>query len=266
MINNESDFLPFVLLNDLMGNIDKDKKYCLFLDIDGTISEFNADPKLSFIPRKTLDIIHQLQQMEILVCAVTGREVNVAIQLFHPVQLPIAGTHGLEIQINSNHKLITYTPDLHFHNLKKEIKNLCVTYPELLIEYKAYSIALHYRKHPELANIAKDIMQNLQLNFPMMKLVEGKYVFELLPNQANKGWAIQSILEYFNLQNTVPIFIGDDLTDEAGFSTIHQYDGISIKVGQGDTNAQFRLKDVASVTEFLARFSQKLHKHSSIQI
>nr|MCG4642042.1 hypothetical protein [Bifidobacterium bifidum] len=61
-------------------------------------------------------------------------------------------------------------------------------------------------------------------------------------------------------------FIGDDLTDEAGFSTIHQYDGISIKVGQGDTNAQFRLKDVGSVVEFLARFSQKLHKHSSIQI
>jgi trehalose 6-phosphate phosphatase len=47
-------------------------------------------------------------------------------------------------------------------------------------------------------------------------------------------------------------FIGDDLTDEAGFRVVNQAGGIAVKVGPGDTVAEWRLADVASVWQWIS--------------
>ncbi|WP_153887752.1 trehalose-phosphatase, partial [Acinetobacter baumannii] len=88
------------------------------------------------------------------------------------------------------------------------------------------------------------IMQQIKYFYPQLKLNRGKFVVELLPKQADKGKAIQTILNHLNLPLTHPIFIGDDLTDETGFIFINQQFGTSIKVGSGETEAQYRLKDI----------------------
>ncbi|MCQ4010675.1 hypothetical protein FK521_29545, partial [Klebsiella pneumoniae] len=43
------------------------------------------------------------------------------------------------------------------------------------------------------------------------------------------------------------VFVGDDLTDEAGFSVVNQLQGMSVKVGAGETQAHWRLADAAAV-------------------
>ncbi|HFF5081898.1 TPA: trehalose-phosphatase, partial [Acinetobacter baumannii] len=144
--------------------------------------------------------------------------------------------------------------------LKEDIINSCEKYPDLLIEDKGHSIALHYRKNPELENNAIYIMQQIKYFYPQLKLNRGKFVVELLPKQADKGKAIQTILNHLNLPLTHPIFIGDDLTDETGFTFINQQFGTSIKVGSGETEAQYRLKDINSVSNFLFFFLEKIKK------
>ncbi|OAL79162.1 trehalose phosphatase [Acinetobacter sp. SFB] len=262
-LNNES--YSSNVLQIIAHYFSKKKQYCLFLDIDGTLSEFHVDPTKSFIPKTTLQTLQQLKDLNIHVIAITGRSVKVASQLFSPLQLPIAGTHGLEIQIDQQEELNTGINELNISLLQQHVQKACLPYPQLLIENKDYSVAIHYRQCPELAETTRKIAQDIQYLHPELKINEGKYVFELLPLEADKGQAIQKILQHYNFSNVLPIFIGDDKTDEAGFKVINDYNGVSIKVGEEETEASYRLKNVEDVANFLDLFSQFLKTHFSGQ-
>jgi len=241
----------FVTPNDIIDLLPSNKNYCLFLDIDGTLAPFQINPEQSFIPDTTLEIIKKIIELNIPVIAITGRDVKTASKLLQPIEMPIAGLHGLDIHLSSDHYIRPDLSHINFKKLKQDIINSCEKYPELLIEDKGYSIALHYRKKPELENNAIYIMQQINYFHPQLKLNRGKFVVELVPKQADKGQAIQTILDHLDLPLVHPIFIGDDLTDESGFICINQQFGTSIKVGSGKTEAQYRLKDINSVSNFL---------------
>ncbi|MBJ9723075.1 trehalose-phosphatase [Acinetobacter calcoaceticus] len=250
----------FVTPSDIINTLAVDKNYCLFLDIDGTLSPFQINPEQSFIPNSTLEIIKEVIELNIPVVAVTGRDVATAQKLLKPIEIPIAGLHGLDIHVDSNTTIRPDLTDINFKKLKQDIIQACKTYPELLIEDKGYSVALHYRENPELENNAIYIMQQIKYFYPQLKISKGKYVIELIPKQADKGQAIQTILNHFNSPLSHPIFIGDDLTDESGFIFTNQKSGISIKVGSGETEAKYRLKDINNVANFLFLFQDRIKK------
>ena len=239
--------------------VDAQAAFCLFLDIDGTLSEFHDDPAQSFISKNTLAIIQQIINSNVPVTAVTGRSIKVAKQLFNPLSLGIAGLHGLEIELDTQTKLSPDLNNINFEQIRKTLQSFCADYPQLLLEDKTHSFALHYRQHPEFESVAKRFMQQLQIKHPLMKLNTGKCVIEILPQQADKGSAINTILPQLNIADVVPIFIGDDVTDESGFNTINTHHGLSIKVGAGKSQAKYRLQDVAAVTDFLDQFKQLLN-------
>ncbi|MFY5899474.1 trehalose-phosphatase [Acinetobacter pittii] len=248
----------FVTPDDITNNLSLDKNYCLFLDIDGTLAPFQINPEHSFIPNATLETIKKITKLNIPVIAVTGRDVDTASKLLHPIEVPIAGLHGLDIYFDSGNYIRPDLSSINFKKLKQDITKNCEKYPELLIEDKGYSIALHYRKNPNLENNAINIMQQINLNYPQLKINRGKFVFELIPNQADKGRAIETILNHLDLPAVLPIFIGDDLTDESGFTYINQQSGITIKVGPGETQAKYRLKDIDNVADFLFLFQSRI--------
>jgi len=238
-------------------------KPCLFLDIDGTLSDFQLDPTESYIPTKTLNILGKIISKQIPVVAVTGRDIDSARKLFESLNLPIAALHGLEIYLGNEKELHTPQNFSEISNIYKILAQACISYPSLLIENKKSSIALHYRKAPELQDIAKKIILESQKIFPNLKLIQGKFVYELLPAQANKGLAIKEVLAHLNQYEVyTPIFIGDDVTDEDGFYFVNQVeDGISIKVGQGLTYAKYQLKDTKQVHNFLELFLEHIRNY-----
>ena len=251
------------LLSVISEYFSKEKQYCIFLDVDGTLSEFHIDPLKSFIPKTTLCTLCQLKDLDIPVIAITGRSVQVASHLFSPLQLPIAGTHGLEIDMQPFGKLNADINKRHIALIQQDTQKTCLPYPQLLIENKDYSVAIHYRQYPEMAEIAKKIAHDIQSRHSEFKINEGKYVFELIPVAADKGQAIQKILNHLNFTNVLPIFIGDDKTDESGFEVVNHYHGISIKVGEEEPEACYRLKNVADVANFLDLFLQFFKTHFS---
>lgn len=260
-LKSDQSYLKYQEISDILKVLEAKKvghKICLFLDIDGTLSHFDPDPEKSFISQDILDTIRSIQNNGVPIFIVTGRSINKAYALLNNMEIPIAGTHGLEIYAHLQKKIKSYTPPMEFFTLKKELKILCAPYPDLLIEYKTYSVALHYRNHPQLGEIAHQIMQGLAEHYPFMKLSAGKYVWELVPYQADKGLAIHTFITYYQLNDFLPIFIGDDLTDESGFKKINQYDGLSIKVGDGETHANYKVPDVDRVAKFLMQLQQHI--------
>jgi trehalose 6-phosphate phosphatase len=84
-------------------------------------------------------------------------------------------------------------------------------------------------------------------------LQKGKRVVELKPPGADKGAAIRRIMEIEPFAGRMPVFIGDDISDEAGFKTINEMNGYSVKVGPGMTSAKYRLRGVTEVREWLRK-------------
>jgi len=81
----------------------------------------------------------------------------------------------------------------------------------------------------------------------------GKKVWEIRPKiDWNKGAAVLKILESFQKTNAVPIYLGDDKTDEDAFEVLCMM-GLTVLVGNEgmDTKAHYYLKDQGEVMDFL---------------
>ena len=243
---------PKMILNDCNLNMDSNQ-VVLFLDIDGTISEFHPDPDKSIIQPEIINILENLQQY-IQLILVTGRSILQAQRLIHPLQWNIAGSHGLELIYQADLKTLISLNKPQLQALKQYIQEQAVQIPDLRIEVKDYSVALHFREHPQLEDRVHAFALECLNQFSDFELKAGKYVFELVPKGANKGSAIQQIIQQYHLTDHYPMFIGDDLTDEAGFKVINALHGCSIKVGLGQTLARYRLENVSQVQAFLKEF------------
>ena len=265
--------------------------YALFLDIDGTLAEFTIDPKHSFIPQSILTLLRQIQKCNVKVAIVSGRSLSEARQMLLHIRLPIAATHGLEIAfdnyannvINNDNSInsTTHIDTQALASIKQTVIDACITYPNFLIEDKPYSIALHYRQNPDLADIAYYIVKKIIKNYDNWMLKQGKYVWEIVPKGADKGTAILTLLEQMQTVNELyPIFIGDDITDEAGFSAVqdefkigqnklstnetiennhkplhdNSIKGMGIRVGSEPTCAHYYVQSIEEVTVLLESF------------
>lgn len=230
--------------------------YVLYLDIDGTLAEFQLNPKDSFIPTKTLHLLSCLIALKIPVILLTGRCLADAQNLAQGLNVDIAASHGLDLYIKQNRDVPKLDLDV-IQKLQQHVTQACQGMA-LRLEYKDYSIALHYREYPQSAHYVEQLAQQMVHGFPDFYLKKGQYVWEIAPKAANKGHAIQRIQHALALEYTHPIFIGDDVTDEDGFAMVNSLGGSSIKVGQGATQAAYRVQSIQACVDFLAQFTTKI--------
>ena len=234
--------------------------FLLLLDIDGTLSEFHPDPQQSFISNDNLAILAQLQN-HIPIWLVTGRSVADARRLTAPLKLPVIGSHGLQCDTLINSYSLVDIDLAQLQQIIQSVINATGNHPNWRIEQKPFGVALHFREHPELADKALTIMQAIGHDFNDWQLKAGKYVYELLPQGVDKGSAINHVLKHYH-PHCHPIFIGDDVTDEAGFIAVQSYSdtsnkkgsdiiGIGVKVGCEPTHAHYYVSDVSAVTALL---------------
>ena len=85
---------------------------------------------------------------------------------------------------------------------------------------KQTSIALHYRLAPTLETLCVDTLARAIAQEPGLQLLRGKAVVEVKSAGVNKGTAIEAFMQEAPFKGRVPIFAGDDVTDEAGFDVV----------------------------------------------
>jgi trehalose 6-phosphate phosphatase len=87
-----------------------------------------------------------------------------------------------------------------------------------------------------------------------LELQRGKMVVELRPSGATKAHGVAAFLEEAPFAGRLPIFIGDDLTDEPAFELVNQREGLSVVVNAARPSAaRTRLPDVTAVRNWLAQ-------------
>src|SRR6267143_1599305 len=121
-------------------------------------------------------------------------------------------------------------------------------HPALVLEDKGMNLALHYRLAPELAATVHEALRRLVEELgDDFELQSGKMVMEIKPSGKDKGTAIAEFLAEAPFRDRLPVFIGDDLTDEFGFELINRVGGCSVKVGAGTSAAHWRLPNADAV-------------------
>jgi trehalose 6-phosphate phosphatase len=158
-----------------------------------------------------------------------------------PYRFDAAGLHGAQIRIGGEEAPLA-GPSEALREATRAMVRFANGHVGVIVEDKRQSVALHWRLAPALAEEAVALMEGLAERLgPAMRLQRGKAVAELVPAAASKGNAIRGLLGQGVYAGRLPVFIGDDVTDEDGFAAVDAAGGLSIRIGAGETRAQHRL-------------------------
>jgi trehalose 6-phosphate phosphatase len=214
----------------------------LFLDFDGTVVDIAPQPHAVEVPQPLIGLLKDLQDyLQGAVAIISGRPIEQIDAFLHPLQMAVAGVHGTERRGADGQVHLLNTHPL--EPVAAAARALSARHPGVLVECKRGSIAVHFRMAPELEDECLRAMQEAVAQSPGITLLRGKMVVEAKPGGASKGRAIEDFLAEPPFAGRTPVFIGDDITDEVGFSTVQRLGGLGIKVGEGSTVAWRRLAD-----------------------
>ncbi|MBC7604594.1 MAG: trehalose-phosphatase [Ramlibacter sp.] len=216
----------------------------LFLDFDGTLVDIAAQPDEVIVPSGLVPALTSLSQyLGGALALISGRPIAQVDQYLQPLILPAAGVHGAERRgVNGEVTLLnTYS----LERVEEAVYTLAAREPDLRVEVKRGSIALHYRQAPQLEAECVAAMEAAVEESPGLTLLRGKMVVEAKPGGASKGLAIEAFMKEAPFAGRTPVFVGDDATDEVGFATVQRLNGMGVKVGDGNTVAWQRLPSPA---------------------
>jgi trehalose 6-phosphate phosphatase len=230
------------------------QQHALFLDFDGTLADIAPHPQAVHLHD---DMLHLLQRAQQLfggaVAIVSGRRIAEIDAYLSPLLLPVAGEHGAQrrnsdgeyAELDAQRMASMLAP------LLQAATQLAQQHPELLLERKNAGFALHYRMAPALYTVCWQTLGALVQHSPALALMRGKYVLEVVPTAVDKGTAIHSFLQEPPFLGRIPIFVGDDVTDEAGFAAAQGVGGYGVKVGAGPSVARHRCPNPAALRAWL---------------
>ena len=230
--------------------------WALFLDVDGCLLDFADAPDAVTVPHALQATLQSLaQRLHGAVALVSGRTLASIDRLFAPLQLTASGLHGVE-QRSAQRCIPAPDAPPALAAIREEARRTASAYPGALIEDKGPALALHWRAAPQAAGALRAVADAALPRLPGYCLQHGDSVVELRPAASDKGSAILSLMDDPSFRGRVPVFLGDDITDESGFAIVNAHGGISVLVGTREPSAaHYGLADPHAVRAWLSAIS-----------
>ncbi|MGP1630232.1 MAG: trehalose-phosphatase [Giesbergeria sp.] len=225
--------------------------HALFLDFDGTLTDIAPKPDAVHIPAGLTPTLAALQRLlGGALAIVTGRRERDIDGFLAPLTLPLASEHGAQYRFDDGRHPAIDVPE--FGPVLQAAEQLALQHPALLVEVKRASVALHFRQAAHLESLCRETLERAMAGLPGLELLSGKCLYEVKPAGIHKGQAIAAFMRELPFSGRTPVFVGDDVTDEAGFATAIALGGLAIKVGEGPTQAQYRCMTPAALRGWLS--------------
>lgn len=231
--------------------------WALFLDVDGTLVEIAETPDAVKPDKRLPGLLEEISGfLGGAVALISGRPLDTLDIFFAPTKLPAAGLHGLEyrdaggtIHRPSVSPAVRATADA--------ARDFARSRDGVLIEDKGATVALHYRQNPSLEADVLAFADAKVAEFSEISVQRGKMVAEIRPKGSDKGSVIRTFMAQPPFNGRVPVFIGDDVTDEAGFAVVNELSGHSIRVGaSAQTLASHSIESVAALLDWLSLWTE----------
>ncbi|XP_002510945.2 trehalose-phosphate phosphatase A isoform X1 [Ricinus communis] len=262
-------------------NFAKGKRIALFLDYDGTLSPIVDNPDCAFMSNAMRTAVKSVAKC-FPTAIISGRSRDKVYEFVGLTELYYAGSHGMDIMGPVRRQSV---PDEHSNCIRSADKqgkevNLFQPASEFLpmidevysslvastnhikgakVENNKFCVSVHYRNVDEkswttVAQCVHDVIKN----YPRLRLTHGRKVLEVRPViNWDKGKAVTFLLESLGLSNcddVLPIYVGDDRTDEDAFKVLRERNcgyGILVSSVPKESNAFYSLRDPSEVMEFL---------------
>src|SRR5438477_2865303 len=225
----------------------------ILLDIDGTLLDLMPTPREVWVPpglSKTLNRL--LERTSGALALVSGRSLNDIDLIFAPEEFPAVGGHGAEMRVSGD-AVVNHAPPMD-KELKRRLAAIAKLSPGILLEDKGYSLALHYRLAPHAEKAIYEAVSLIRADLPNapIEVMPGKCVCEIKHSGFNKALGVRELMAHEPFKGRRPIFVGDDVTDEAVFGIMPDLGGLAFSVGRHATGVADYFDEPGDVREWLA--------------
>lgn len=208
-------------------------RYALFLDLDGTLLEFAPRPQAVRADAALLALLRSLAaRSEGALALVSGRSIPSLDAVTAPERFCASGLHGFERRDASgaSHQH-SAPPAASLDSLRELMRGWVGKHPTLFLEDKGVGLALHYRGAPELREFVEYSFGTVpDLGAQGLRIQHGHMVAEVVPASVNKGSALAEFMREPPFRDRLPLYLGDDLTDEPAFHWVNLAGGTSVVV------------------------------------
>jgi trehalose 6-phosphate phosphatase len=231
----------------------------LFLDVDGTLLEFEEHPDLV---RATEGLVSLLRSVEEALGGalgvISGRPLHDLDRVFAPWRPLGAGIHGAEVRgrgVERRH----LPDDVLMGRVRVAVNDVVRRIPGCWVEDKGASLAVHHRDAPEAGPLLVEQLAPLAAPDSGLVLLQGVLVVELRPGGHDKGTAVEELMATEPFVGRLPVVVGDDTTDEDAFAAVARLGGLAVVVGPRQaTVAMHRLPDPTAVRGWLAELVEEV--------
>ncbi|WP_137181626.1 trehalose-phosphatase [Roseomonas sp. AR75] len=218
----------------------------LFLDFDGTLVEIAPRPEAVVIPPALPGLLRRLAtRLEGALAIVSGRPLA-ELDSFLKVPLAMAGEHGAVLRAAPDSRAERMPLPAPPPDWQRQAKALAARFPGALVEPKAHGFVLHFREAPEAGAPGRDLIEGLLADADDFVLMPAHMAWEVKPRAVSKASAVQRLMARAPFAGRIPVFIGDDVTDEAGMEAARSFGGRGLRL-------QEAFGTPAALREWLAR-------------
>jgi trehalose 6-phosphate phosphatase len=228
-----------------------DRPLALFLDLDGVLAPMAPTPDAVVAdPRRTAVLTRLDRALDGRLAIVSGRTLSEIDRIADSASPSAAGVHGLERRRRDG-AVDRPAPSAGVAEALAAFRAFAADRPGVIVEDKAISTGLHFRQSPGSAAEALVLARDLADSTGLM-LQPGHMVLELRTPGADKGGAVTAFMAEAPFAGAMPVMLGDDLTDEAGFRAAEALGGFGVLVGpHRATAARYGLEGVPQVMDWL---------------
>jgi trehalose 6-phosphate phosphatase len=209
------------------------ENYCLFLDVDGTLLDLAPRPQDVVVPDTLRDDLAEADRLcDGALALVSGRTIEDLDSLFAPLKLRAAGVHGAEVRYEPEGSVERDGDEALPEEAWLALQPLLERFPGTFAENKRFAFALHYR--PDVHDVIKlqAALSDYLADFNDLIILPGRWIFEIKRRSHQKGFAIVRFMQRQPFRGRVPVFLGDDTTDEPGFAAVMAMQGRAYSVGK----------------------------------
>jgi trehalose 6-phosphate phosphatase len=229
----------------------------LFLDFDGTLVDIAQTPEDVRVAEDLGELLQCVRDaLHGALAVISGRPIAAVDRYLGGAVRAVAGIHGASRRDADGVTHEAPVDVMALNDFRPMLESFAHHHAGVLLEDKGISIAVHFREAPDWAEKSRQIVADCAAaSQGRLERLDGKMVAELKPARITKAGALAAYMDEAPFRGRRPVFAGDDITDEAGFTAVKKIGGYGVIVGERKpTAATARLDSVAHLHQWLRTF------------